>query len=116
MCHRPGDRGGRANKARLNRSPVRSTREVVGVLQAVLFAPEDLALVRGDPADRRRYSTIWRRAPTGDRGGASRLRQGSAAAHGIVEVACPGHGIAATAVRSTLSMCGTAGWPSMEPN
>lgn len=46
---------GRANKARLNRSPVRSTREIVGVLQAVLFAPEDLALVRGDPADRRRY-------------------------------------------------------------
>jgi DNA replication and repair protein RecF len=46
---------GRANKGRLNRSPVRSTREVVGVLRAVLFAPEDLALVRGDPADRRRY-------------------------------------------------------------
>ncbi|OBA59803.1 DNA replication/repair protein RecF [Mycobacterium sp. 1100029.7] len=46
---------GRANKARLNRSPVRSTREVVGVLRAVLFAPEDLSLVRGDPADRRRY-------------------------------------------------------------
>lgn len=46
---------GRANKARLNRSPVRGTREVVGVLRAVLFAPEDLALVRGDPADRRRY-------------------------------------------------------------
>ncbi|WP_375482857.1 DNA replication/repair protein RecF [uncultured Mycobacterium sp.] len=46
---------GRANKARLNRSPVRSTREVVGVLRAVLFAPEDLALVRGDPMDRRRY-------------------------------------------------------------
>ncbi|BBA85765.1 MULTISPECIES: DNA replication/repair protein RecF [Mycobacterium] len=46
---------GRANKARLNRSPVRSTREVIGVLRAVLFAPEDLALVSGDPADRRRY-------------------------------------------------------------
>jgi DNA replication and repair protein RecF len=46
---------GRANKARLNRSPARSTREVVGVLRSVLFAPEDLALVRGDPADRRRY-------------------------------------------------------------
>ena len=46
---------GRANKARLNRSPVRSTREVIGVLQAVLFAPEDLALVRGDPSERRRY-------------------------------------------------------------
>lgn len=46
---------GRANKARLNRSPVRSAREILGVLRAVLFAPEDLALVRGDPAERRRY-------------------------------------------------------------
>ena len=46
---------GRANKARLNRSPVRSTREILGVLRAVLFAPEDLALVRGDPGERRRY-------------------------------------------------------------
>lgn len=46
---------GRANKARLNRLPVRSTREVLGVLRGVLFAPEDLALVRGDPAHRRRY-------------------------------------------------------------
>jgi DNA replication and repair protein RecF len=46
---------GRANKARLNRSPVRSPREILGVLRAVLFAPEDLALVRGDPSERRRY-------------------------------------------------------------
>ncbi|OBJ68155.1 DNA replication/repair protein RecF [Mycobacterium sp. 1274756.6] len=46
---------GRANKARLNRSPVRSAREVIGVLRTVLFAPEDLALVRGDPGDRRRF-------------------------------------------------------------
>ena len=46
---------GRANKARLNRSPVRSAREVLGALRAVLFAPEDLALVRGDPGERRRY-------------------------------------------------------------
>jgi DNA replication and repair protein RecF len=46
---------GKANKARLNRSPVRTAREVVGVLRAVLFAPEDLALVRGDPSERRRY-------------------------------------------------------------
>lgn len=46
---------GRANKARLNRSPVRSTREVLGAVRAVLFAPEDLSLVRGDPSDRRRY-------------------------------------------------------------
>lgn len=46
---------GRANKARLNRSPVRSAREILGVLRAVLFAPEDLSLVRGDPGERRRY-------------------------------------------------------------
>lgn len=46
---------GRANKGRLNRSPVRSTREILGALRAVLFAPEDLALVRGDPGERRRY-------------------------------------------------------------
>ena len=46
---------GRANKARLNRSAVRSPREVLGALRAVLFAPEDLALVRGDPGERRRY-------------------------------------------------------------
>ncbi len=46
---------GRANKARLNRSPVRSARAILGVLRAVLFAPEDLALVRGDPGERRRY-------------------------------------------------------------
>lgn len=46
---------GRANKARLNRSPVRSAREVLGALRAVLFAPEDLALVRGEPGERRRY-------------------------------------------------------------
>lgn len=46
---------GRANKARLNRSPVRSAREILGALRAVLFCPEDLGLVRGDPGDRRRY-------------------------------------------------------------
>jgi DNA replication and repair protein RecF len=46
---------GRANRARLNRSPVRRSRDVLGALRMVLFAPEDLELVRGDPAERRRY-------------------------------------------------------------
>ena len=46
---------GRANKARLNRAPTRSAREILGAVRAVLFAPEDLALVRGDPSERRRY-------------------------------------------------------------
>ncbi len=46
---------GRANRARLNRSPVRRPREILGALRMVLFAPEDLELVRGDPEQRRRY-------------------------------------------------------------
>jgi DNA replication and repair protein RecF len=46
---------GRTNRARLNRSPVPRPREVLGVLRTVLFAPEDLALVRGDPGERRRF-------------------------------------------------------------
>ena len=46
---------GRANRARVNRGPVPRAREVLGILRTVLFAPEDLALVRGDPAERRRF-------------------------------------------------------------
>jgi DNA replication and repair protein RecF len=46
---------GRANRARVNRSPVPRPREVLGILRTVLFAPEDLALVKGDPAERRRF-------------------------------------------------------------
>ncbi|MGI9197304.1 MAG: AAA family ATPase, partial [Candidatus Nanopelagicales bacterium] len=38
---------GRANKARINKSPVPRTREVLGILRTVIFAPEDLALVKG---------------------------------------------------------------------
>nr|WP_170854283.1 DNA replication/repair protein RecF [Microlunatus flavus] len=46
---------GKANRARLNRSPVRRTREIVGVLRTVVFSPEDLAVVKGDPSERRRF-------------------------------------------------------------
>ena len=45
---------GRANRARLNTSPCRRLGDILGVVQSVLFAPEDLALVRGEPAERRR--------------------------------------------------------------
>ena len=45
---------GKANKARLGRANVTRARDVLGALKLVLFAPEDLALVRGDPAERRR--------------------------------------------------------------
>jgi len=46
---------GRSNRARLNRAPVTRPRQVLGVLRTVLFAPEDLALVKGDPEQRRRF-------------------------------------------------------------
>lgn len=43
-----------ANKATLNTAPCRKARDLLGVLRSVLFAPEDLMLVRGEPTDRRR--------------------------------------------------------------
>ncbi|WP_462188012.1 DNA replication/repair protein RecF [Frankia sp. CcWB2] len=46
---------GKANRARLNRAPVARPRDIVGLLCTVLFAPEDLALVKGDPAQRRQF-------------------------------------------------------------
>jgi DNA replication and repair protein RecF len=46
---------GRANRARVNRVPVPRPRQVLGILRTVLFAPEDLALAKGDPDQRRRY-------------------------------------------------------------
>lgn len=46
---------GKANRARINRSPVRRVRDVLGILRTVMFAPEDLALVKGDPDGRRRF-------------------------------------------------------------
>jgi len=50
-----GGRTSGRNRARLNRSPVPQPREVLGTLRTVMFAPEDLALVKGDPSERRRF-------------------------------------------------------------
>lgn len=46
---------GRTNRARINRAALPRTRDLVGVLRTVIFSPEDLALVKGDPSDRRRF-------------------------------------------------------------
>ena len=46
---------GRANKARLGRAPASRPRDILGAVKLVLFAPEDIALVRGDPDGRRRF-------------------------------------------------------------
>lgn len=45
----------RANRARINHNAQRSAREIIGHLRTVLFAPEDLTLVKGDPSERRRF-------------------------------------------------------------
>lgn len=46
---------GRSNRARVNSSPLPRARELLGMLRSVVFAPDDLALVKGDPGDRRRF-------------------------------------------------------------
>lgn len=53
-----------SNKARVNGSPVR-TAELPRYAQVVLFAPEDLQIVRGDPSARRRFADqlLIQRAP-----------------------------------------------------
>ncbi len=56
---------GRSNKARVNRSPLPRARELLGLVRTVLFSPEDLALVKGDPSERRRFldDLLVQRAP-----------------------------------------------------
>jgi DNA replication and repair protein RecF len=56
---------GKANRARINRAPLTRARDILGVLRTVLFAPEDLALVRGDPTERRKFldEVLIMRAP-----------------------------------------------------
>ncbi|AKE40249.1 DNA replication and repair protein RecF [Corynebacterium kutscheri] len=43
------------NQAQINRTRLKSSRELLGVVKTVLFSPEDLALVRGEPEGRRRF-------------------------------------------------------------
>lgn len=46
---------GKSNRVRINRaSPVRA-REALGIVSTVLFSPEDLQLIKGEPAYRRRF-------------------------------------------------------------
>ena len=56
---------GRSNRARVNRSPLSRARDVLGLVRTVLFSPEDLALVKGDPGERRRFldDLLVQRAP-----------------------------------------------------
>ena len=44
-----------ANQAQINRTKLKSAREILGVLSTVMFSPEDLRLINGEPAERRRF-------------------------------------------------------------
>ena len=46
---------GRSNRARVNRGPLPRPRDLLGWLRSVVFSPEDLTLVKGDPSDRRHF-------------------------------------------------------------
>lgn len=56
---------GRSNRARINKSPLPRSRELLGMVRTVLFSPEDLTLVKGDPSERRRFldDLLVQRAP-----------------------------------------------------
>ncbi len=47
---------GRSNRARVNKSPLPKARELLGWVRSVVFSPEDMALVKGDPSERRAFA------------------------------------------------------------
>ena len=49
---------GSSNRARVNKAVLPRARELLGLLRAVVFTPDDLALVKGDPAERRRFLDV----------------------------------------------------------
>jgi DNA replication and repair protein RecF len=56
---------GKSNRAKINRSQAARARDILGIIRAVMFAPEDMALVKGDPSDRRNFldATLIQRSP-----------------------------------------------------
>lgn len=59
-------RPGRGSRSRVDGQDVRRTADAVGILRVVLFAPEDLSIVRDDPSQRRRFldDLLSQRRPT----------------------------------------------------
>ncbi len=46
---------GKSNRVRINRASSVRAREALGIVSTVLFSPEDLQLIKGEPAYRRRF-------------------------------------------------------------
>lgn len=45
----------RANRVRVNGNVLTRNRDAIGAVRTVMFSPDDLSLVKGDPGDRRRF-------------------------------------------------------------
>ncbi len=56
---------GKTNRAKLNGSLLPRVRDILGIVRVIMFAPEDLALVKGDPSERRNFidQTLTQRTP-----------------------------------------------------
>jgi len=56
---------GKTNRAKLNRSSLPRVRDILGIVRVIMFAPEDLTLVKGDPSERRSFMdhTLIQRTP-----------------------------------------------------
>jgi DNA replication and repair protein RecF len=102
---------GRSNRARINSSPLPRPRELLGVLRSVVFAPDDLVLVKGDPSDRRRFldDLLVQRSPryAGTRADYDRVVKQR---NSLLKSAGVARG-STDAALATLG-CGTTGWPS----
>ena len=108
---------GKANRARLNRSPLPRARELLGLVRTVVFAPEDLALVKGDPTERRRFldDLLVLRAPrlAGVRADYDRvLKQRNT----LLKTAGPRAAARLARRRSRPSRCGTSTSPGSAPS
>ena len=106
---------GKANRVRLNRVPLPRPREALGTLRCVLFAPEDLAIVKGDPDQRRRYLdellVATRPRFAGVRADYDRvLRQRTALLKSAKAARFTGQGGGAGARRPARSRSGTTTW------
>ncbi len=101
---------GKSNRARVNRGQLPKARELLGLVRTVIFAPDDLALVKGDPTERRSFADdllVLHRgrgtpapAPTTTGCSSSATRCSRP----------PGSAAPPPRRRSPLSRCGTSGW------
>ncbi|MEZ5250035.1 MAG: hypothetical protein R2713_12735 [Ilumatobacteraceae bacterium] len=100
-------RSGR-NRVLVNRQKLPRTRDLLGVVRVSVFSPDDLALVKEGPSERRRFldDTLVALALRRD---AARTRPGREAAEHLAQAGC---GPTRRGIRRRRSTCGTRSTPS----